>query len=136
MKPILISIKPKFTEKIYSGTKTIELRRSVGKNFVRGSEVFIYSSSPVKAITGKARIEKVETKLVSDILKENLQNAAISASECEEYFTGKKFGYLIWLEQLQILDKPVSLHLMRLAGVTAPQSFCYIDEPIRDALCL
>jgi len=48
---ILLSIKPKYAELIKSGMKRYEFRRKISKKAGR-SKIFIYSTSPVKKITG------------------------------------------------------------------------------------
>lgn len=48
---IILSIKPKWAEKIYSGEKTIEWRKNVPKeDFI--DKVFLYETAPVFRITG------------------------------------------------------------------------------------
>lgn len=49
-KAILLSIHPKWAEKIYSGEKTIEWRKTLPKS--DESIVYIYETAPVKKITG------------------------------------------------------------------------------------
>lgn len=54
---VLLSIKPKWAEKIYNGEKTIEFRKSIPKNFdISKDVVFIYETAPVKMVTGYIRI--------------------------------------------------------------------------------
>ena len=53
---IILSIKPKWAELIYSGKKTIEWRKSWPKyekfEFIHVGKVFLYETAPVKMITG------------------------------------------------------------------------------------
>lgn len=48
---VLISIKPKFVEQIFAGTKTFELRKKLFKRTV--DTIVIYSSSPKKKLLEK-----------------------------------------------------------------------------------
>jgi predicted transcriptional regulator len=48
---VLLSIKPEYAELIKSGLKKYEFRRKIFKK-AGHSKVFIYSTSPVKKITG------------------------------------------------------------------------------------
>lgn len=54
MKAILLSIKPEWAEKIYTGEKTIEWRKSRPRieQDNRRMRVYIYETAPVKRITG------------------------------------------------------------------------------------
>ena len=56
---VLMSIRPQYASKILDGRKTVELRRKFPEVGAIGATVLIYSSSPVKAIVGTARIKKV-----------------------------------------------------------------------------
>lgn len=57
---IILSIKPKFTNLILDGSKTIEMRTKIGKKFINGARIIIYSSSPTKAIVAIAKIKKIQ----------------------------------------------------------------------------
>jgi predicted transcriptional regulator len=56
---ILISIQPEYANQIMEGCKTVELRRRFVEAVDRDTRLFIYSSNPVGAIIGCARIDKV-----------------------------------------------------------------------------
>ena len=47
---VLISIKPKYIEKIKQGIKTFELRKRIFKNYDKINTIYIYSTSPIKKI--------------------------------------------------------------------------------------
>lgn len=130
MKAIIISIKPKYVEKIYEGNKTIELRKSVGLSFIPNNKMYIYSSSPKKAITGHAYIDKIEQVSKNEIKQCYLDRIAISSDELENYLIDGKKGTMIWLKNIVEYQKPISLTKLKETGFTAPQSFCYASESI------
>ena len=49
MSVCLMSIKPKWAKELYSGKKTVEFRKN---SPAVGSLVFLYESTPVRAVTG------------------------------------------------------------------------------------
>jgi predicted transcriptional regulator len=59
-----MSIKPKWAKELYSGKKTVEFRKSSPP---LGSLVFLYESTPVKAVTGCFRVQAVLTSNASHI---------------------------------------------------------------------
>ena len=123
--PILVSIKPFFTEKIYSGSKTVELRKKIGKKFLLGETIFIYSSSPTQAITGSAIISKVE-KIPSGYIDKNLlQKASVDKEFVKEYFKNCEFGYAIHLKEVVNFTNPIKLRELKKYSFTPPQSFLY-----------
>lgn len=54
---IILSIKPKYCEEIFSGTKRFEYRRRVFKQEIQ--KVFVYATSPVCKIVGEFELERI-----------------------------------------------------------------------------
>ena len=54
---VILSIKPRYVKEIEKGNKKYEFRKSIFKKKVKW--VYIYSTSPVKKITGRFRIEGI-----------------------------------------------------------------------------
>ena len=67
---ILVSVRPIYASKILHGQKTVELRRKFPEVGATGALILIYSSSPVSAVVGCARIKHVLKLPVSRIWKE------------------------------------------------------------------
>ena len=57
-KAVLISIKPRFAEKILSGKKKYEFRKSIFKDRSI-TKIVIYSSSPVQKVVGEFAIGRI-----------------------------------------------------------------------------
>ena len=55
---VLLSIKPKFVERIFDGEKKYEYRKIM---FANGNvkNIFVYASTPVKKIVGRIEIDEV-----------------------------------------------------------------------------
>ncbi|ABU81217.1 DNA-binding protein [Ignicoccus hospitalis] len=56
---VLLSIKPRYAQRILSGMKKFELRTWIGLNLYSGMLVVMYASGNVKAIVGEFRVGKV-----------------------------------------------------------------------------
>jgi predicted transcriptional regulator len=54
---VLLSVKPEFANKIFSGVKKYEYRRAIFKNNV--NRVIVYASSPVQKLIGEFEIESI-----------------------------------------------------------------------------
>lgn len=131
---IILSIKPCFSDQIYMKNKPLELRKRLGKAFFIGTKVYIYSSSPVKAITGVAEINKIERLPVTKLKEHYLGLACISATDFDEYYKGHKEGYALWLTNINKFVRPITLEQLRQHDFTAPQSFCYMTEKLQKLL--
>ena len=126
---VLVSIRPFYASKILDGEKTVELRRRFPEGPIVGATAFIYSSSPVKAIIGYARIKHVRKLPVSKIWKEYSAAACISKDAFDTYFAGVKFGFVIFFEGVRALEKQFGIVDLRAQfGIVPPQSYRYVTE--------
>jgi predicted transcriptional regulator len=101
---VVLSIKPRYAEKIMDGSKTVELRRRFSAAVPAGARAWIYSTTPTKAMIGAATITRVEQLSTNDIWRRYKDVAAVSKQEFNEYFSGRDDGYAI------VLSSPLSLH--------------------------
>lgn len=130
MENVIISIKPEFCKAIYAGNKLVELRKSIGGDFVQGARLYIYTSSPEKAITGEAMIERVQRLAVADIKDQYLASACISEKNFDQYYLGKEYGHVISLASVRKYRVAASLDELRKIGFYAPQSYSYPSQEI------
>lgn len=132
MNEIILSIKPKYSDAIYSKHKTVELRRKIGVQFTKDRTIYIYTSSPVKKISGEVKIFRIE-KLSVDAIKElYLVEACISPADFDSYFLGCSHGYLIFLCEVMEYENKIPLKKLSLVNFKPPQSFCYPDNLLLD----
>ena len=130
MKSVMLSIQPKWVEKIVNGEKTIEVRKSAPKEvpfkayiyetkgatempWVDEDGHFIYKGRG--QVIGDFVCDKVEKFLVGGLLSDDIEKlACLSYTEMINYFykpeelDGKtaKFGYGWHISDLKIYDKP------------------------------
>lgn len=125
---ILVSIRPTFVERILSGEKTVELRRRFPEN-AAGELALIYSSSPVSAVVGYARIKQVRKLSIRQIWKEHGADACISKKDFEAYFEGVDFGFAILLQSVKALKVHWNAAELRKSfGIVPPQSYRYLRK--------
>ena len=125
-KPVLLSIKPEYVELIFSGEKTVELRRVVPRSVLPNSDLIIYSTSPRKCIVGKARIERIERMPVARLWNEIRHCAGINRKSFFAYFEGKSHGYALFLTKVTQFTHSYPLSGLREnLKFTPPQSFMY-----------
>jgi predicted transcriptional regulator len=126
---VLVSIRPNYASKILDGDKTVELRRKFPEVGAKGMTALIYSSSPVQAIVGYARIKHVLKLPVSMIWKEHGVAACISKDEFDAYFSGLRDGFAIIFESVQPLKKQFkAIDLQAQFGIVPPQSYRYVTD--------
>jgi predicted transcriptional regulator len=128
---ILISIQPEYANQIMDGCKTVELRRRFVETIDRDTRLFIYSSNPVGAIIGCARIDKVIKLPIKQIWTKFHKQACIGKNEFEKYFDGVEFGFVVSLGDVtQLTELIVREDILDRWGIRPPQSYMYLPVEI------
>lgn len=112
---IILSIKPKWAELIYSGKKTIEWRKSFPTR--ENIEcVYLYETAPVKKVTGFFLWDGFETlnfSIVSDLLidpPEGIIDAGCVPLEDLKKYKGDRFNLFGWkIKNPQKYKEPLNL---------------------------
>ena len=120
---VLLSIKPEYVEKIFSGIKKYEYRRSIFKN-KNVDTIIIYSTFPVKKIVGEFKIKKIVKDLPEKLWELAPENTGIDKEKFMQYFYDKKEGYAIEIGEIKRYKTPKLLE--ELSIKKAPQSFLYL----------
>ena len=122
---VLLSIKPKYADLIKSGLKKYEFRRKLFKK-TGGCKVFIYSTSPVKKITGVFDASVIHQDSPYRIWDMFGPYSGISEGEFFQYFRDCEIAYAIEIRNLVIFDKPhdPSKYFLEF---TPPQSYRYFN---------
>ena len=121
---VLLSIKPKFAEMIFAGTKKFEFRRSVFRN-PDVKTVVVYASFPVQKVIGEFEIEKIINDELEELWKQTKKYAGIDETCFFSYFSDKESGYAIKIKKTKRYKK--ALCLREDFNATPPQSFMYLD---------
>ncbi len=126
---ILMSIKPKFSRQIFSGTKKYELRKTPLKNKV-DNLVVVYESAPTKAIVGSFKIRTVLKRTPMEIWNSFKHDIGILEEEFFQYFRRREWAFAIKVSNPKKFKKQISLQELRELDELwrPPQSFCYIKE--------
>ena len=142
MKCVLMSIRPKWTELIFSGEKTLEVRKTRPKAELP-FKCFIYESRAPDRVSSGGR-GRVVGEFICDrifpvseramVRKGTLQAACLSKQEYEAYRNGGTI-YLWHISDPVIYDMPRELYDFRNQGERlrfAPQSWCYVEDREED----
>jgi predicted transcriptional regulator len=123
---VILSIKPKFADKIFNGEKEFEFRRTIFKNKTV-NKVIIYASAPISKIVGEFEIEYIYHKELELLWDATKTKAGITREYFFKYFNGKKLGYAIKITNPIKFKRDYSIKDKY--GLTPPQSFVYIKKP-------
>ena len=122
---VLLSIKPEFAQKIFSGEKKFEFRRSIFKN-TTVKKIVVYVSSPVQKVIGEFEIDCIVHEDIDKLWEITGKHAGISKDYFEQYFTDKHRGFAIKIKNAKKYKTPQCIK--RDYKATAPQSFLYLKR--------
>ncbi|MFM9873669.1 MAG: ASCH domain-containing protein [Fimbriimonadaceae bacterium] len=126
----LFSIKPDFAEAILNGRKRFEFRKTRFRRAI--STIAIYSTSPVSAVVGEAKVRKIHISTPEAIWRKCAVGGAIDKNFYDSYFEGSPEASAIELFEILQFETPIPLELYA-PGTKPPQSFVYLDDkPLSD----
>ena len=91
---VLLSIKPEYADKIFSGEKKYEFRKSIFKN-TDIEKVVVYASSPVQKVIGEFTIADILNDDIEKIWNETAHYSGITKDFYLSYFSNKEKAYAI-----------------------------------------
>ena len=132
---IVISVHPHHAENILTGTKTVEFRRRfpVGTHLV-GAILWIYSTSPIQAVTGWAKVKDVYNLSVESLWARFHSDGGVKRRDFDVYFDGARNGYAIVLSSITRLSEEIGADRFNNNGFTIPQSYRYVNQDISPLL--
>lgn len=126
---ILLSIKPKWAEKIFSNEKISELRKKIWKRDDI-KKVYVYASSPIRKIVGYFYINKIQCFAIHNLWIATQETAGLTKEEFETYFSGASYGYSISIKKSILLRKQIDPKIID-PNFKAPQNFKYINRDFK-----
>lgn len=126
---LLLSIKPRYVDRIFEGTKRVELRKARPR--IRpGALVLIYATCPVKAFVGAFRADAVRMHAIADLWSEVRSCAGVSREEFYAYYGSAPIGVGIFFTEVIPFDSPIDLaHVReRWPGFQPPQGYLYVPS--------
>jgi predicted transcriptional regulator len=128
-KRLLLSIRPKYAEMIFNGTKTMELRR-VKPNLSINDIVVVYVTSPIKQVWGSFMVSSIICLPINELWHTVQKDAGVTKEEFFDYFLGVNYGYGIGIKATSCVIKPIDLNDIRRNwnGFNPPQSYRYLSH--------
>lgn len=122
---VLFSIKPEYADKILSGEKKFEFRKSIFKN-PGVTTVVIYATKPLGKVVGEFDIERILASCPESLWIKTEKHSGITRDFFNEYFKNRDLAFAIKVKSARRYKNPLDL-IDVLPTNTAPQSFCYLS---------
>ena len=124
---LLLSIKPEYSEKIFSGEKRYEFRKQKPKRVI--DKVFIYECSPSRNIAGWFSVKRIHSGSPEEIWERCKNWSGIEKNRYLNYCNGSKVIYAFEINETFKFDNPIN-PLKIISDFKPPQSFTYLDGSI------
>ena len=122
---IIMSIKPKYVNRILNGTKKFEFRKNIPLKIRDVDKIFIYSTSPQKKIVGHFFFFFFYKMKINDLWYKTKKHSGIEKKDFKDYFKDKNYGFAIEIGTVVEYGIPLDFKKIDKTGVV-PQSFKYI----------
>ena len=124
MSTILMSIKPEYVDKIFSGEKKYEYRKRLCKENI--DTIIVYSSSPIQKVVGELKIKQVLYDKKNVIWNKTNKYGGITKIKYDNYYENCGYVVAYEIEKAILYDKQKDLKDFNVR--TAPQSYVYITN--------
>ncbi|MDI6897157.1 ASCH domain-containing protein [Methanocella conradii] len=123
---VLLSIKPKYVNKIIKGEKKYEFRKTrLDKKRIRYA--YIYSTSPVKKIIARVVIDDILEGSPKVLWKKCKKYSGISEEEFFNYYADRQVAFAIAIKDVELLKTPIDPY-KEIKNFIAPQSYYYLKD--------
>ncbi|WP_306061334.1 hypothetical protein [Natronococcus wangiae] len=124
----LLAIKPEFAEKILSGKKQYEFRRTVFRDTAEIELIYLYASSPLKEIVGLFTSERIIEAPPEELWELYGSESGIeNRDRFMTYFDGVDTGFAIEVNDTHRFQQSVDPNI-DFNGFSPPMSFNYLDD--------
>jgi predicted transcriptional regulator len=120
----LLSIKPEYVKKIFSGEKRFEYRKCSFSQKI--SKVIVYATSPVCRIVGEFDVDGILKDTPDALWTQTKDSSGISEDFFFQYFEGKKCAVAIRIKSTRLYEKEINPYI-EWDRFFPPQSFRYIE---------
>lgn len=123
MNTLLLSIHPEFVDKIISGKKKFEYRKSVPRQEI--SKLLIYATNPIKSIVATADIKNILVGTLEDVWKQTNKLSGITEEFYNEYYSKRQIAVAIEMSNIIKFTPYSSLSFYNIKR--APQGYVYLE---------
>lgn len=126
---VILSIKPEYVEKIFSGEKRYEYRKILFKQNV--DIVYIYATRPISQIVGELKIKDIIFDKPKNVWNATKKYAGITKSFFDNYYNGKDKAIAYRICDVKRYLTPLLDGFLQ-KNFRAPQSFVYTNMILKE----
>ena len=125
--PLLMSLKPQYADLVFGGQKKVELRRRSPKQ-MRGRDVFVYSTTPVRMLRGQFKVGKVWAGTPEEVWSLVSDKTGVEKPDFDTYYAGRNVAYAFEIVDALEYENPLTLDTLKrmFRNFVVPQSWRYV----------
>jgi predicted transcriptional regulator len=123
----LLSIKPEFAEKIFSGDKGFEYRKAIFKRH-DVKTVIVYATRPIAKIIGEFDVEEIISGQPDDVWQKTKSKSGITRDFFDTYYKDRRSAFAIKIGHARAYAEPVCPTKI-FENFVPPQSYMYVESP-------
>jgi type I restriction enzyme S subunit len=125
---VLLSIKPRFADRIFNGQKKYEFRKTSFRSPEKIDTIYLYASSPVQRIVGAITMDKVDSDAPGNLWNKYSDFSGVAdRGQFMSYFEGVSEGHAIKIEKVHELERPINPK-DHVENFSPPVSFYYLED--------
>ena len=122
---VLLSIQPKFADKIFDQSKKYEYRKVLFSSDIK--KVYVYSSSPISQIIGYFTVDEIIQGSPSTVWRKTSRDSGITKEYFDDYFDGHDKAYAIRIKSVRKFKRPIDPRSI-IRDFRPPQNFMYVSS--------
>ena len=122
---ILLSIKPIYSERIFSGKKMVEFRKKIPRNSFK--YVYVYESSPTRRIVGQFTVNNIIKGRPADLLGKYGELIGMKWDDYFMYSSNRFEIYAIEITDVMPYNPPIDPFRIN-PNFKPPQNYCYVGK--------
>jgi predicted transcriptional regulator len=124
---VLLSVKPEYSKRIFSGEKKYEFRKQKPKFSI--STVIVYESSPTRSIVGCFSVKRIHSDSPDRIWQKCRESSGIEESRYLNYCNGTKLIHAIEIDEVFKFENPICPSEV-IPDFKPPQNFSYLKSSL------
>lgn len=125
---VILSIKPFFVEKIFSGEKKYEYRKQgFGQNV---NKIYIYATSPICRIVGEFVLDGIIKDTPENVWSRTKMYSGLTKEFYDNYYKDRRLSYALKISSLIKYSEEINPNDI-IDNFIAPQSFRYIKNELK-----
>lgn len=132
-KPLLFSLHPRWAELVFSGAKTLEIRRRFAATSIAPTLAYVHETGKGGGVVGSVVVRAITHETLDDLRGPLATRTRIPTDLLDTYLAGRTHGVALELHRPSRFTHPIPLRELQAMGLTPPQLFTWLPPHLQAA---